>query len=316
MGISVYLKDIGRGKDGARSLDRAQSADLMGRILDGEVSDLELGAFCIAMRVKGETPLELAGFLDAIHARLPSVSTTDVPTVVLPSYNGARKLPVLTPLLALLLARCGLRVLIHGQSRDPDRITSAEILRSLHAQGVSGIYWPNRLQELPPSVGVAFLPTHTLLPALQKLLDVRRTIGLRNSAHSLVKLMQPVPAAVLVTSYTHPEYLHSMSALFRLSGQTALLLRGTEGEPVADPRRTPQMALFHAGQSRTVQPAQTGPLACLPELPPGTDIALTTAYIRAVLDRALPTPLPIALQVHHLCDVCRLSPTPALESSP
>ena len=49
----------------------------------------------------------MAGFLDATHARLNRVPTGQVPTVVLPSYNGARKLPVLTPLLALLLAREG-----------------------------------------------------------------------------------------------------------------------------------------------------------------------------------------------------------------
>ena len=111
MSITPYLKEIGRGKDGARALERAQAADLMGQVLDGAVSDLEVGAFCLAMRVKGETAEEMAGFLDATHARMqrlsvdPVQAATALPTVVLPSYNGARKLPVLTPLLALLLAR-------------------------------------------------------------------------------------------------------------------------------------------------------------------------------------------------------------------
>ena len=41
MSISHYIKDIGRGRDGARALDRAQAADLMGQILDGHVTDLE-----------------------------------------------------------------------------------------------------------------------------------------------------------------------------------------------------------------------------------------------------------------------------------
>ena len=45
MSISHYIKDIGRGKDGARAIDRAAAADLMGQVLDGQVSDLELGAF-------------------------------------------------------------------------------------------------------------------------------------------------------------------------------------------------------------------------------------------------------------------------------
>lgn len=310
MGISTYLKDIGRGKDGARALDRAQARHLMGQLLDGEVSDLEVGAFCIAMRVKGETPLELAGFLDAIHARMPTLPTVCAPSVVLPSYNGARKLPVLTPLLALLLARHGVRVLIHGQMQDPGRVTSFNVLAALQNDPTLSIHLATD-GHLNADAGVHYLPTGLLLPGLQRLLDVRRVIGLRNSAHSLVKLMQPIPGALLVSSYTHPEYLHSMGALFQLTGQHALLLRGTEGEPVADPRRVPQMDLFKDGQRHCLQAPQSGPLHQLPKLPTDCDAAATAAYIRAVLAGDTEVPAPIALQVQHLCAALAPSPQPA-----
>ncbi|MDH5709392.1 MAG: DNA-binding protein YbiB, partial [Hylemonella sp.] len=42
MSISHYIKDIGRGKQGARNLNREQAADLWGQLLDGDVSDLEV----------------------------------------------------------------------------------------------------------------------------------------------------------------------------------------------------------------------------------------------------------------------------------
>jgi len=300
MGISAYLKDIGRGKDGARALNRAQATDLMSQVLDGQVSDLELGAFCIAMRVKGETPEELAGFLDAIHARLPALPPATVPTVVLPSYNGARKLPVLTPLLALALAARGCRVLVHGQTQDPGRITSHEVLQVLAQSGELDLAFPATAQEVRTGAGVDFLHTATLLPGLQRLLEVRRVVGLRNSAHSLVKLMQPVPGALLVSSYTHPEYLISMGELLRLTGQRALLLRGTEGEAVADPRRTPQMDLFDGGTQRTVQSAQSGPLTQLPTLPPGLEVNATARFILEVLRGLAACPDPIGLQIAHL----------------
>ena len=96
MSISHYLKEIGRGKEGARALSREQAADLFGQVLDGTVTDLEMGGFCLAMRIKGETEQEMAGFLDATQARLHTVPTGGRTAVVLPSYNGARKLPVLT----------------------------------------------------------------------------------------------------------------------------------------------------------------------------------------------------------------------------
>ena len=105
--IAHYIKEIGRGARGAKPLAREHAADLFGQILDGEVTDLEIGAFCLAMRVKGETTPEMAGFLDATHARLHLLPASERPAIVLPSYNGARRLPVLTPLLALLLARGG-----------------------------------------------------------------------------------------------------------------------------------------------------------------------------------------------------------------
>ena len=296
MGISHYIKDIGRGKDGARALGRAQAADLMGQILDQQVSDLELGAFCLAMRIKGETPEEMAGFLDAAHARLQRVPTQGMPAVVLPSYNGARKLPVLTALLALLLAREGVAVLMHGTATEDKRVSSQAVLAELGIKP-SG---PSTTFAIAQAGEVLFVPTGVLNAGLERLLSVRRVVGLRNPGHSLVKLMNPCDdRALVVSSYTHPEYLQSMSATFALTGQHALLLRGTEGESVADARRTPAIDLFKNGQTLRVQAPQEGPLAQVPDLP-GTDAAATAAYIRRVLAQDLPVPAPIALQVQHI----------------
>ncbi len=300
MAISHYLKEIGRGKDGARSLDRAQAADLFGQLLDGQVSELELGAFCLAMRIKGETPEEMAGVLDATALRTDKVPTQGRTAVVLPSYNGARKLPVLTPLLALLLAREGLPVLVHGAATESRRVSSAEVLALL------GVAADSSVQPLQAGQ-VRFVPTGLLCPGLQRLLEVRRVIGLRNSAHSLVKLMHPCDGdALVVGSYTPPEYLLSMGATFELTGQRAMLLRGTEGEPVADPRRLPQMDVFQQGQRRCVQEAQGGPLASLPELP-AIDAASTAAWISEVLAGRRAVPAPIARQVEHVLQAVQAS---------
>ena len=291
MSISHYIKDIGRGREGARALDREQATDLMGQILDDRVSDLELGAFCIAMRIKGETDQEMAGFLDATHARLKPIEASS-PVVVLPSYNGARKLPVLTPLLAQLIAREGVAVVMHGTPTEPNRITSREVLHLLNVHAL----------EQPRAVKageVVFAPTSILCPGLQRLLEVRRVVGLRNPAHSLVKLMNPTSAsdALLVSSYTHPEYALSMAATFKLTGARALLLRGTEGEVVADARRTPQMDAFVHGTRTTLVEVQTGSLIKLPELPTDIDAVTTARFTQAVLSGELPVPAPLARQV-------------------
>ena len=148
---------------------------------------------------------------------------------------------------------------------------------------------------------LAFAPTELLCPGLQRLLDVRRVVNLRNPAHSLVKLMNPCEGkSLIVSSYTHPEYAESMAATFELMQSNALLLRGTEGEAVADPRRTPKMRAFIAGQPIDLQEAQTGTLATLPEIPTTIDADSTAAYIRAVMAGDQPVPPPIAQQVVHI----------------
>ena len=294
MSIGHYIKEIGRGKDGARALSREQAADLFGQVLDGSVTDLEIGAFCLAMRIKGETPAEMAGFLDATHQRLQLIPAGQRPVVVIPSYNGARKLPVLTPLLALLLAREGLPVLIHGTATESSRVFTSKVLLALDIPA-------NKHIKTIANGEVMFAPTELLCPGLQRLLDVRRVVNLRNSAHSVVKLMNPcVGNSLVVSSYTHPEYALSMAATLELMGANALLLRGTEGEAVADPRRIPRMQGFIAGRPVALQEAQTGPLAALPALPKNIDEHSTAHYIREVLAGTCPVPVPIAQQVVHI----------------
>ena len=298
MAITHYLRQVGRGRDGARALERTQAEDLFGQVLDGLASDLEVGAFCMAMRFKGESPGEMAGFLDATRQRTQLVAGDEVP-VVLPSYNGARRLPVLTPLLALLLARRGAPVVLHGAATESSRVTAANVMAEL------GL--PARSAAGPVAPGqAAFIPTGVLCPGLERLLQVRRSIGVRNPAHSLVKLMNPCSGRALVVGcHTHLEYQASMSAAFELVHADALLLRGTEGEPAADPRRTPQMLGFLRGVPRALQDTQAGGLRQLPELP-STDAGDTARYIEAVLAGRLPVPEPIAVQVEHLLTLRRL----------
>ena len=294
MSISAYIKIIGRGKDGARALPREQAANLLGQVLDGVVTDLEVGAFCLAMRIKGETPDEMAGFLDAVHQRLNFVPASASATIVLPSYNGARKLPLLTPLLALLLAREGLAVLVHGTATESSRVFTSEVLSSLGIRAMSAI-------ETIANGEVAFVPTELLSPGLKRLLDVRRIVGLRNPAHSLVKLMNPVAGkSLIVSSYTHPEYAVSMAATFERVEANALLLRGTEGEGVADARRSPPMQGFIKGQRVLLDEGVKGTLTSVLDLPQTTDAASTASYIRSVLAGKTPVPPSIAQQVAHI----------------
>ena len=297
MGISAYIKEIGRGKDGARSLNREQARDLMGQVLDGQVTDLELGAFAIAMRIKGESTDELAGFLEAVTERCLPLRAPG-PAVVLPSYNGARKLPNLTPLLALMLAREGVPVLVHGMPEDPTRVTTATLFQELGlTEATSADEAAQAWQRHEP----VYMRTDRLCPPLARLLDARWTIGLRNSGHTVAKLLDPFPAhsGVRVVNYTHPEYAHMHTAFLQHIGANAVLMRGTEGEPVADARRLPKLDVFIGGQPRAdlSTTAQEGVLRELPVLPRTYDAPTTALYIRSVMSGEKLAPVPLVQQV-------------------
>lgn len=294
MGISHYIKDIGRGARGAKSLSREQACDLLGKVLDGATSDLEIGAFCLAMRIKGETPEEMCGFLDATHQRIAPLPASDRPLIVLPSYNGARKLPVLTPLLALLLARQGLPVLLHGMRTESRRVLASDVLLAL---GISSLTAPKKV-----AIGeVCHIHTQNLHMGLARLLAVREVVGLRNPAHSVVKLLSPCTGpTVVVSAYTHPEYLPVLHTTLSALGMTALLSRGLEGEVATDPRRTPRYDGFVHGVHHVLDEQQPGTAVDVPGLPNEIDVATTAAYTRSVLEGALPIPPAIERQVQHI----------------
>ena len=322
-----YIKEIGRGRDNARALSREQANLVWTALLDGRIADLEVGAILLAMRIKGESPDELAGFLDATHAhglRMPmpvdAAGTMSIP-VVIPSYNGARNLPNLTPLLACLLAREGVPVLVHGKVATPASEADRASLRSAHAFDTPGFASapPPRVTsaEIFETMGLpvcrtvedataqvargepVFMAITALNPRLAWVLSLRRLLGVRGPAHSLVKLLQPFDGpAVRLASFTHPEYHTVLSDFFLRYEQpgAVLLMRGTEGEPVANARRPAMIERFLAGAASLVVPGETGVVRTLPILPESRDAASTANWIQAVLSGERPVPEAIDAQ--------------------
>ena len=305
-----WIKEIGRGKDGARNMTRADATTLYAAMLAGRVSQLELGAILLSMRIKGESVDEVAGFLDAAAdflLDLTAPEASEFAPVVIPSYNGARKKANLTPLLALLLAQAGVPVLVHGVADDPGRVTSAEIFAAL---GITAAQSAEHVSLQMAAQQPVFMTIQTLSPALANQLSMRRILGVRNSAHTLVKLLQPFTTPVLrLNSYTHPEYLNMLSEYLLHAAPAdageVFLMRGTEGEAVASTGRAQRIDWIHQGQREVLLETEellSGPAAALPA---AIDAASTAAWISEVLRGQQPVPTNIARQVALCIDVAR-----------
>ncbi|MFL6636607.1 MAG: DNA-binding protein YbiB [Massilia sp.] len=303
-----FIKEIGRGTKGARSMTREDAKLLYGAMLDGRVSDLELGGILLAMRIKGESVEEIAGFMDAAESSFAPLPAPpgDFAPVLVPSYNGARKLANLTPLLALLLAREGVPVLVHGVQEDPGRVTTAEIFAEM---GIGPVGSTADMLDAFAAGRPCFMPIERLAPELAHQLSLRRILGVRNSTHTLVKILQPFEGPALrLVSYTHPEYLAMLTEYFENAAPRArgdaFLMRGTEGETVANANRAQEINWFHAGQ-KTLLVERDAPTDELAPAPEGRDAAATADWITRALRGEQPVPPPIAAQVAQCMQVAR-----------
>ena len=301
----ALIKEIGRGARGARDMTAEQAEELFGAILDGQVPDMELGAILLSLRIKGESAEELLAFERAMQARTAHVQVPEGPRcVLLPSFNGARKQANLMPLVALLLAREGVPVLIHGRHDFDSRQSPFELLAALGLPLSADVDSASRQLA---GHRIASLPLAALNPGLDKLMALRPRLGVRNSGHSVAKLLDAAPGrSVRVVAVTHPEYLDSLGQALPLltrGGGRALLMRASEGEAYAHLRRRAHLIGFLGGEAQELHPGDTTDLDW--PLSPDCEASTNANLIQRMLDGSEPVPPRITEQVQALAQLAR-----------
>lgn len=294
MKYAQIIKEIGRGAKGARPIPRQQAESLFAAILDGVVPDMELGAILLSLRIKGEDLEELSGFKAALDSRCRQIVVPPGPRcVVLPTYNGARKQANLMPVVAGLLARQGIPVLIQGRHDFDSRVSPFALLAALDIPLATTL--SEAAQQLQAE-RLACLPLAALSPGLDRLLALRPRLGVRNSGHTIAKLLDPAPGrSVRVVAVTHPEYLVLMEQFLTQENACALLMRGTEGEAYASPRRRPRLLGFRRGvatelfEQVSVEAEAIADEEC--------SVEKNAVIVRTMLAGSVPVPQPILDQV-------------------
>jgi anthranilate phosphoribosyltransferase len=299
-----YLKEIARGQHGARDLSRDQSRILFDAVFAGEVPDVALGALLVALRVKGESVNEIAGMMDALagHVQPLRLPTRRLLPVIVPSYNGARKLPNLVPLMALMLAREGVPVLVHGAFQELTRVSTFHVLKILGYPTAESL---DQAQGQLEDRHFAAVPVSLLSPALARLIDIRLTVGVRNSGHTLAKLLLPHGVkgadACRLIAVTHPEFLKLMREFFLDAPANVFFMRGVEGEavvrlhapqPIEEVRYDGSPITHLIGEGEAAYPL------------PSREAHATAKWTRDVLDGALPAPVAITKQVALILEHC------------
>ena len=305
---------VARGREHAEDLSLEEAQTLFAAWLAGTLPDLSAGALWTAYRIKGESVDELRGFVRASEASLrPIVLDSACQPVILPSYNGTRRGANLLPLLACILARCGVPVLLHGlhassmesamtlSDHDPSgRVGTARIFTAFGLPiAQDNVQAGTQLRQQ----GLSYLPVEQFCPGLGRMLRLRQQLGVRSSVHTVVKLMNPFRTpAVHCAGVTHPPYLALLQAFFTATGRSALCLRGTEGEPFANPKRRPDLHTCLAGECTLWVAKDDKPLLQIPVLPDDQGVSATCRFMAQVLTGHAPLPPALADQV--ICLLC------------
>lgn len=225
--FAQYVRIIGKGKNGARSLTYEEAYQAFSIILKQEVLDVQLGAFLMLLRVKEESVDELAGFVQATRDQLNFAPlSVDLDWS---SYAGKRKHYPWFLLAALTLAQSGYKVFMHGASGHTlNRLYTEQVLEYL---GYSICQSEQDVQYELEQHNFAYLPLEAISPVLSDLISLRNVMGLRSPIHTLARLINPFNAKATLQAIFHPAYRSShQQTASRLGYQNSAVIKGEGGE--------------------------------------------------------------------------------------
>ena len=229
--FAPFVRILGKGKRGARNMTRAEAREAMGMVLDEKVEDTQLGAFLMLLRHKEESPDELAGFTEAVRERLhaPALAVD----IDWPTYAGKKRHLPWYLLAAKCLAQNGVRVLMHGGgAHTAGRLYSEQLLELL---GIPLCRNWQAVGEALEQQNIAFFPLGDWAPQLQRMIDLRNTLGLRSPIHSLARILNPLGARCGLQSIFHPGYQGVHRDASSLLGDHAIVIKGDGGEVEINP---------------------------------------------------------------------------------
>ncbi|MGB1239090.1 MAG: glycosyl transferase family protein [Pseudomonadales bacterium] len=225
--FAPFVRILGKGKKGTRSLTRDEAYQAMRMILAGEVRPEQLGAFLMLLRVKEEAPEELVGFIEASRdaAQAPRIEVD----LDWSSYAGKKRNLPWFLLTALLLAQNGTRVFMHGaRGHTAGRLYTQDMLEHFGLEAAQD--WDDVAHQLTQH-NFAFMGLDNMVPQLSSIIELRNIFGLRSPVHTLCRMINPLGAKYCIDGVFHPAYAPMHQQTNALLGvEHSLTIRGDGGE--------------------------------------------------------------------------------------
>ncbi len=232
--FAEFIRILGKGKKGSLPLTQDEAYSAMQMIMASQVEPIQLGAFLMLMRVKEETPEELAGFVQAARESFQRGKQAIEVDLDWSSYAGKRRHLPWFLLSTLLLAENGVRVLMHGaEGHSENRIYTRDVLNGLGIEIAGSV---EQVEQQLDRQCFSYLPLQVFCPKLHQMINLRPLMGLRSPVHTLVRLLNPLNAGYTIQGIFHPSYrqVHQKAALLLHYPQMAVL-KGEGGETERNP---------------------------------------------------------------------------------
>jgi len=227
--FAKFIQILARGKTKTRAFTVEESQEAMAMILRGEAKPEQIGAFLMLLRLKEETPEEIAGFTMGTRDTFDLPDNIPAVDVDWSSYAGKRRQLPWFILSALLLAQNGFKVFMHGTGgHTPGRIYTRETLQKLGFPIARS--FDQAIDHLAAS-NFAYVPLEVLSPKLRELIEMRPTFGLRSPVHSFARMLNPFNAPVMMQGIFHRGFMdiHAGAGLL-LDQPITTVFRGEGGE--------------------------------------------------------------------------------------
>ncbi len=256
----------------------------MEQILDGEATPAQIGALAVALRMKGETPEEIAGMAEAMRRRVPPIRTKRTPLLDTCGTGGdnAGTFNISTTS-AIVVASCGVAVAKHGNRAVSSRTGSADVLETL---GVRLDLTPESAARSLDVLGLTFLFAPNYHAALRHANGPRREIAVRTVFNLLGPLTNPAGATRQVVGVYSDKLVRPIAeVLYMLGSERAWVVHGLDGLDELTVLDHTHVAELNRGDIREfeVNPALLGLGNSDRSGLAGGDAAANAAKIRAVL---------------------------------
>ena len=265
-------------------LSREDAHELMGSIMDGEATPAQIAGFLVALRTKGETADEIAGFAEAMREHVVPVTPQRAPVVdiVGTGGDGAGTFNISTAA-ALVAAAAGAAVAKHGNRAASSAAGSADVLEEL---GITLEQSPDRIARSIDELGFGFMFARAHHPAMRFVAPVRQEIGIRTVFNVLGPLANPAGACDGVFGVYSAELAPTYAeALAELGARRAFVVHGEGGLDELSLRPEPRLRGRRRRRPRvgSSDPRDLGIEPTDPHALRGGAAAENAAIIRAVL---------------------------------